>query len=139
MWIKSEQVKQSAVQAWLIRSFSFPTPNVEGRPPIVQLLQLTPPSNEDCWWSFDEENLQRWYKQYTKRLWHRCFPVNFVKFLRTPVLWNASGDCFCLFYKIFLLICLIMLRSFDFFFGAGSVQEIMGARFDLPTSTAVKL
>ena len=26
-----------------------------------------------------------------KRLWHRCFPVNFVKFLRTPL-----GDCFCL-------------------------------------------
>ena len=23
----------------------------------------------------------------TKRLWHRCFPVNFVKFLRTPFLW----------------------------------------------------
>ena len=21
-----------------------------------------------------------------KRLWHRCFPVNFVKFLRTPLL-----------------------------------------------------
>ena len=20
-----------------------------------------------------------------KRLWHRCFPVNFVKFLRTPI------------------------------------------------------
>ena len=26
-----------------------------------------------------------------KRLWHRCFPVNFVKFLRTPVLQNTSG------------------------------------------------
>ena len=26
-----------------------------------------------------------------KRLWHRCFPVNFVKFLRTPFLQNASG------------------------------------------------
>ena len=26
-----------------------------------------------------------------KRLWHRCFPVNFVKFLRTPVLKNTSG------------------------------------------------
>ena len=25
-----------------------------------------------------------------KRLWHRCFPVNFAKFLRTPL-----GDCFC--------------------------------------------
>ena len=26
-----------------------------------------------------------------KRLWHRCFPVNFVKFLRTPFLQNSSG------------------------------------------------
>ena len=24
-----------------------------------------------------------------KRLWHRCFPVNFVKFLRTPFLQNT--------------------------------------------------
>ena len=29
-----------------------------------------------------------------KRLWHRCFPVNFVKFLRTPFLQNTSGGCF---------------------------------------------
>ena len=26
-----------------------------------------------------------------KRLWHRCFLVNFVKFLRTPFLQNISG------------------------------------------------
>ena len=26
-----------------------------------------------------------------KRLWHRCFPVNFVTFLRTPFLQNTSG------------------------------------------------
>ena len=26
-----------------------------------------------------------------KRLWHRCFPVNFVKFLRTQFLQNTSG------------------------------------------------
>ena len=26
-----------------------------------------------------------------KRLWHRCFPVNFAKFLRTPILQNTSG------------------------------------------------
>ena len=26
-----------------------------------------------------------------KRLWHRCFPVDFVKFLRTPFLQNTSG------------------------------------------------
>ena len=25
------------------------------------------------------------------RLWHGCFPVNFVKFLRTPFLQNTSG------------------------------------------------
>ena len=26
-----------------------------------------------------------------KRLWHRCFPVNFAKFLRTPFLQTTSG------------------------------------------------
>ena len=26
-----------------------------------------------------------------KSLWHRCFPLNFVKFLRTPFLQNTSG------------------------------------------------
>ena len=30
-----------------------------------------------------------------KRLWHRCFPLNFAKFSRTPFLQNSSGDCFC--------------------------------------------
>ena len=30
-----------------------------------------------------------------KRLWYRCFPVNFVKFLRTPFLQNTCGGCFC--------------------------------------------
>ena len=29
-----------------------------------------------------------------KRLWHRCFPVNFAKFLRTPFLQNTSDGCF---------------------------------------------
>ena len=29
------------------------------------------------------------------RLWHRCFPVNFAKFLRTHFLQNTSGGCFC--------------------------------------------
>ena len=26
-----------------------------------------------------------------KRLWHRRFPMNFAKFLRTPFLWNTTG------------------------------------------------
>ena len=29
-----------------------------------------------------------------KRLWRRCFPVNFAKFLRTPILQNTSGGRF---------------------------------------------
>ena len=29
-----------------------------------------------------------------KRLWQRCFPVNFAKFLRTPFLTITSGGCF---------------------------------------------
>ena len=31
-----------------------------------------------------------------KRPWHRCFPVNFAKFLRTPLLQNTSGQLFLL-------------------------------------------
>ena len=33
---------------------------------------------------------KRWLLQ-KKRLWQRCFPVNFVKFVRTPFLQNTSG------------------------------------------------
>ena len=29
-----------------------------------------------------------------KTLWHRCFPVKFTNFLRTPFLQNTSGSCF---------------------------------------------
>ena len=32
-----------------------------------------------------------------KSLWHRCFPVNFAKFLRTSFLQNTSGGCFYVF------------------------------------------
>ena len=34
------------------------------------------------------------------RLWHRCFPVNFAKFLRTPFLQNTSSGCFCSMYTV---------------------------------------
>ena len=30
-------------------------------------------------------------KAVKKRLWHKCFPVNLAKFLRTPFLLNTSG------------------------------------------------
>ena len=29
-----------------------------------------------------------------KRLWHRCFPVNFTKFLRTPIFTERLCGCF---------------------------------------------
>ena len=32
-----------------------------------------------------------------KSLWHRCFPVNFAKFLRTSFLQNTSAGCFYVF------------------------------------------
>ena len=34
-----------------------------------------------------------------KRLWHRCFLVNFAKFLRTTFLQNTSGNCFWKLYS----------------------------------------
>ena len=30
-----------------------------------------------------------------KRLWHRCFPMNFAKFLRTLFLYSIFGGCYC--------------------------------------------
>ena len=32
---------------------------------------------------------------WNKRLWYRCFPVNFMKFLRTPFYKTRLDDCFC--------------------------------------------
>ena len=29
------------------------------------------------------------------RFWHRCFPVNFAKFLREPFYRKPPGDCLC--------------------------------------------
>ena len=33
------------------------------------------------------------------RLWHKCFPVSFAKFLRTPFYRIPLGDCFWYIYK----------------------------------------
>ena len=38
-----------------------------------------------------------------KSLWHRCFSVNFAKFLRTPFLPNTSSGCFWVYRSLLLL------------------------------------
>ena len=53
--------------------------------------QKQPPEvfyKKNCSWKF--HNIHR-----TKRLQHRCFPVNIAKNWRTPILKNISGCCFC--------------------------------------------
>ena len=58
-----------------------------------------------------------------KRLWHRCFPVNFTRFPRTPFLQNTSGRlilthqcscngiyCFCLSHAFFFLVFVIIIN-----------------------------
>ena len=43
---------------------------------------------------------------FKKRLWHRCFTVNFQKFLRTPYLQNTSGWLllYIVYFELFLLL-----------------------------------
>ena len=48
-----------------------------------------------------------------KRFWHRCFPGNFAKFLRTLFLQNTSGSCFC--NKKTHLVLSFLLKIFYFF------------------------
>ena len=49
---------------------------------------------------------------FEKRLWHKCFPVNFVEFLRTPFLQNTSGRLL-LFFKIYVRtsFCAVQFRQ----------------------------
>ena len=52
---------------------------------------------------------------WKKRLWHRCFPANFPKFLRTPFLQNISGRLL-----LDLFICrtyFLIMRFMHVFFG----------------------
>ena len=53
-----------------------------------------------------------------KRFWHRCFPVNFAKFLRIPFLQNTSArlllywtQLFCLFSDQIMLLFSTLCRS----------------------------
>ena len=47
--------------------------------------------------------LQTW--STAKRLQQRCFPVNIMEFLRTPLLQNASSGCSCKMMKFYKYIC----------------------------------
>ena len=44
-----------------------------------------------------------------KRLWHRCFPVNFVKFLRAPFLRNTSR---LLLLSVIITIDIMVINTF---------------------------
>ena len=44
--------------------------------------------------SFNEVTGMKPTTLFKKRLWHRCFPVNFGIFLRTFFSWNTCGGCF---------------------------------------------
>ena len=47
------------------------------------------------------------------RLWHRSFPVNFAKFLRTPIYRTLLGVCFCLFQCCIMVFLVFKLLKVD--------------------------
>ena len=47
-----------------------------------------------------------------KRLWHRCFPVNFEKFLRAPFLQNPSRRLFLTFNRCWFKKPSLLMTSF---------------------------
>ena len=48
-----------------------------------------------------------------KRLWHRCFPMNFAKFFRTLFLHNASGRLLLLLLLLLFLILSVIIIIFN--------------------------
>ena len=51
-----------------------------------------------------------------KRLWYRCFPVNFAKFLRTPFLQNTSGRLLLYFAQEAAKLILIVENTLNLLF-----------------------
>ena len=60
-----------------------------------------------------------------KRLWHRCFPVNFAKFLRTP-LQNTSGRLLLLtFFEYTSRGTIMEIKTLPCFLGNPSVCDLV--------------
>ena len=63
-----------------------------------------------------------------KRLWHRCFSVNFVKFLSTPFYRTSPGDCSWPFADVFKIdvpeAVVDVLRNFAKFTGKHLCQSL---------------
>ena len=60
------------------------------------------------------------FSLWKERLWHRCFHVNFVRFLRTPFLQNTSGrlllslwEDLTFHYKVPLSLSFISLKKIE--------------------------
>ena len=85
--------------------------------PLTNTLRLTSiPCNAACLWIICQSSHRRYSSRnrvlrnfakltgkhlwpatlFKKRLWHRCFPVNVSKFLRTMFYGTPLGDCFCI-------------------------------------------
>ena len=58
-----------------------------------------------------------------KRLQHRCFLVNYAKFLRAPFLQNTSGGCFCCFEKFVNFLGKHQRRRLNAFVFLGNTTE----------------
>ena len=71
-----------------------------------------------------------------KRLWHRCFPVNFAKFLRHLFSKNISGSClFCFQQKWFLSMKNIPFSASICFPWRPQLIFSLNAHFFLPEAT----
>ena len=56
-------------------------------------------------------------------LQHRCFPVKFMKFLRTPILKNTVNDCFCFMLIHSFPFIILLLLGLSYFFAEVSFRR----------------
>ena len=47
------------------------------------------------------------------KLWHRCFPMNFAKFLGATILQNISGSCFSILIQLHDFNCIKHRRGME--------------------------
>ena len=75
---------------------------------------------------------------FKKRLWYKCFPMNFAKVLRTPIFIRTPlvAGCFCLFLILYNY-CLVKVISFSFFTLHWWIDDVL-LSFRSPLSSTAK-
>ena len=112
---KGYRVKLNSIKKYLLKSIC--RSRIQKQPPELFLKILQNSQENTCFWSLIFTKLQSLQASNGNkmRLQHRCFPVKFEKFLRTPILKNiwTAASVYWLLHHI-LIFTILYSTTFSF-------------------------